>query len=79
MLRANVPVSKPANGSVFGSMRMPLSPYLWEFLFQLARALSDNGETTQLLQLQEDSRIFQGMTPCLAILPVAGLIACWEM
>lgn len=35
-------VSKPANGSVFGSLRMQLYLYLWEFLPQLAGALSDN-------------------------------------
>lgn len=58
-------------------LRMQLSPYLWEFLFQLAGALADNGGTTQLLQLQEDNRVSQGRT--LLILPVTDLIACWEM
>lgn len=60
-------------------LRMQLSPYLWEFLFQLAGAPSDDGGTTQLLQLQEDHRVSQGVIPVLSILPVADLIACWEM
>lgn len=60
-------------------LRMQLSPYLWEFLFQLAGALADNEGTTQLLQLQEDNRVSQGRTPGLPILPVTDLIACWEM
>lgn len=34
--------------------------------------------TTQLLQLQEDHRVSQGMTPGLPSLSVANLIACWE-
>lgn len=58
---------------------MQLSPYFQEFLFQLAGAPSDNGGTTQLLQLQEDHRVSQGMTPGFPILPMADLIACWEM
>lgn len=57
-------VSEPANGRMFGSLRMQLHLYLWEFFLQLAGALSDNVGTTQLLQLQEeDSRASQGMTP----------------
>lgn len=60
-------------------LRMQLSPYLWEFLFQFVGALADSGGTIQLLQLQEDNRVSQGMTPGLPILPVADLIACWEV
>lgn len=73
-------VSEPANGRMFGSLRMQLHLDHWEFFLQLAGALSDNVGTTQLLQLQEeDSRASQGMTPGIPTLPVAGLSACWEM
>lgn len=47
-------VSKPANGCAFGSPSMQLHLYLWEFLLQLAGALSDAVGITQLLQLQEE-------------------------
>lgn len=57
-------VSEPANGGMFGSLRMQLHQYLWEFLLQLAGALSDNVGTTLLLQLlEEDSRRFSGYDP----------------